>query len=410
MTDQTHITRRNLCIGSASLGLLALTAGVWRYAPPRARELFISAQGDKPETFGLAWVDVNNLDAHNPRAQNLPAFFRGHGTAHNPVATHKVVMLARHPGNEAIEIDLNQNRILARFSCVTESYFEGHGCYSADGLRLFTSETHRQTGVGSIGIYDTKNWKKLGQMDSFGIEPHELKLMPDGFTLVVANGGLGYSNTSLGYSNASERTPNNLASMDSNLSYIDSRSGTLLEQVRLTQVPNPTEFSAEALSKASLRHIDIAADGQVAVAMQVQRDAIADKTIVPLAALHRRGEALQLLAHPMPVIAQLQDYMGSVAINSAAGVAGFTSPHGDLAVFWHLVSGIFAGYHELHDACGIAVSGDQEHFVLSNSAGQLRFIHALTLQENPQRRLAFAGLHWDNHLSIISTRPPVSAA
>ncbi len=94
----------------------------------------------------------------------------------------------------------------------------------------------------------------------------------------------------------------------------------------------------------------------------------------------------------------MKDYMGSVAINNKARVAGFTSPRGNLVAFWHLDNQQPLGYHRLHDVGGIAVSHDQEHFVISNSSGQIRHIHALTFQETREKRLELPGIHWDNHL------------
>src|SRR5438552_1061500 len=66
-----------------------------------------------------------------------------------------------------------------------------HGAFSADGSLLYATENDNLTGSGLIGIYDaTAGYRRLGEMSSRGIGPHDLALMPDGMTLAVANGGL----------------------------------------------------------------------------------------------------------------------------------------------------------------------------------------------------------------------------
>jgi len=70
--------------------------------------------------------------------------------------------------------------------------------------------------------------------------------------------------------------------------------------------------------------------------------------------------------------------------------------------FWHIDSGQLAGYHAFHDVCGLSVSQDQQYFILSNSAGEIRRISALSLQENRQLRQQFDGMHWDNHLFSVA--------
>ena len=178
--------------------------------------------------------------------------------------------------------------------------------------------------------------------------------------------------------------------MDSCLSYIDSQTGQLLNNFRVEE------------KKASIRHLDIHPDGTVALAMQVQREACNHNNVVPLAAIHiPQAATLTPLQQPQTLITQMQDYIGSVAIHPDLRIAGFTSPRGNLTAFWSIDDGRFMGYHRLHDACGIAISNDQKHFVLSSSSGQIRFITANNLTEVKNKRQHYPGTQWDNHLLII---------
>jgi len=95
--------------------------------------------------------------------------------------------------------------------------------------------------------------------------------------------------------------------------------------------------------------------------------------------------------------------MGSVAINNQTRTAAFTSPKGDLALFWQLDDLSFQGYHAFHDVCGLTISQDNKYFVLSNSAGKIRQINAKTLKLDREKSLNFPHQSWDNHMiSVVS--------
>ena len=75
-------------------------------------------------------------------------------------------------------------------SAATGRHFYGHGCLSADKSVLFTTENDYDAVKGVIGIRDAKDFQSVGEYSSYGIGPHDIHLMPDGKTLVVANGGI----------------------------------------------------------------------------------------------------------------------------------------------------------------------------------------------------------------------------
>lgn len=341
--------------------------------PPALSEQWVSAAGD--DNFELAWANGN-------RTHEFATGFRGHGMAAHPRRANTVVMFARRPGSMGVEVNLETGEKSGEFHCASGRVAVGHGCFSADGHRLYCAELDAETGEGKIVLRSADNYAWLGEFDSGGIGLHEVRMMPDGKTLVAANGGL-LTRAESG------REVLNLDTMDSSLCYLDSETGALLERRHVAE------------PKASIRHLDVAADGTVAIAMQMQRAAAGHQHLVALGALHRRGEPIKALAKPEAVITQLNDYMGSVAINNASRIAGFTSPRGNLAVFWHLDSGEFAGYHALRDVCGLGVSRDQRHFVLSSSIGQVRLLEARTLKEDTTRRLLTPDVKWDNHLLVV---------
>ena len=94
-----------------------------------------------------------------------------------------------------------------------------------------------------IGVRDaTDGYKQIGEFRAHGIEPHDIALLPDGRTLVVANGGI-RTHPDRGGEEL------NLASMRPSLVYVDVQTGDLLEEHRL----------APALHQLSIRHLALAA-------------------------------------------------------------------------------------------------------------------------------------------------------
>ncbi len=344
--------------------------------PAQKPELRFSAQGSSDVDYSLGWVgDDTQMSA-------IKSGFRGHSVVQHPRRKHTVLMVARRPGTQCLEVNWHSGHISGGFRCTPGQHLFGHACFSADGRVLLTTEADIKNGQGLIVLRDTDTWRVLSQFPSGGVGPHELAILPDGKTLVVANGGI-LTHPKQG------RKKLNLSTMRSNLAYIDIACGKILGEF---QTPEP---------KASIRHLAVADDGAVVFASQLQRDVAGHDRIVPLGGVHRPAAAMHLFARPAPVLAGMHDYVGSVAVCSRSRVAGFTSPRGNIAAFWHIDSGDFVGYHLLRDVCGISTSRDQRRFILSSSVGQLRELDAVTAKEQVARRIVTDGVQWDNHLLVV---------
>ncbi|MEM8548895.1 MAG: DUF1513 domain-containing protein [Pseudomonadota bacterium] len=346
---------------------------------PGSAERWLSACGDSSETFGLGWLDA----ATNSHGR-VGGGFRGHAVLPHPSRRKSVLYLARRPGTQALEIDTTSGKQVAGFTCESGKHLLGHGCFSLDGRALFTTEADIDSGAGLIVVRDAADYRVLAQWSSGGVGPHDLCPIPDGKTLVVANGGI------LTHPD-SARQPLNLDTMRSSLTYIDTATGRSLGEFLLEE------------PKSSIRHLAVGVDGTVAFGVQLQRQVAQHNRPVPLTGLHRPGAKLELLPSPDTVTTALHDYIGSVAICSGSGTVGFTSPRGNVAAFWRIRGSEFAGYHRLRDVCGIAVSPARQAFVLSNSFGELRQLDTTTLRERREERLRLPGYRWDNHLLIMET-------
>lgn len=341
-------------------------------------ERWLSAQGREAKDYSLGWINPQE-----PSSAQALAKFRGHGLCQNPITTDQVLMFSRRPGTHGMRLNIRTGLIDGTFQSQTDRYMQGHGCYSADGKWIYCTESSISTGEGKITVRDAETLEQVNEFNSYGIGPHEIKLMPDGYTLVVANGGL------LTHPD-SGREVLNLDTMRSSLTYIDSRTGTLSSEHFLTE------------KKASIRHLDVAADGTVAIALQVQRAAMNNNELVSLAAIHKPNQSLTVLNAPEALMVKLNDYMGSVAIHNDTRLAAFTSPKGDLVMFWHLDDLSLQGYHVFHDVCGLAISQDNQYFILSSSSGKVRQINAYSLKIDKERSLNFPKKSWDNHMISIS--------
>lgn len=383
-TFRCGLSRRQVL--SRAGGLLAAAAVPPLFAcaaKDNAHQRWVSAHGDESGRFGLGWVDASSGLKANPVGNALTGF-RGHGAAQHPARPDSVLMFARRPGTRGIEIDLISGTVVGGFDCSEGHHLFGHGCFSPDGSLLFTTEVELEKGSGKIVVRDARNYQLMDEWPSYGIGPHELKLLPDGRTLVVANGGI-LTHPQRG------REKLNLDSMVSTLTYIDLSNGHKLGEFRL---PEP---------KASIRHLDVTDDGAVVFATQMQREVAGHNRMVALGGVHKPGGDIVMFDQPAQIVEQMSDYMGSVAVSDYSRIAGFASPRGNLVAFWHIDDGRFVGYHRLRDVCGIAIAGDQRSFVISNSFGQLRELDAVSLKENRSRRVRLPQFRWDNHLLVLGS-------
>lgn len=298
----------------------------------------------------------------------IPLPSRGHAAAAHPTAP-EAVAFARSPGTFAVVLNCVTGAVIARLDAPDGRHFYGHGTFIADGEILCTSENDYATGQGRIGLWSRReNWRRVGEIATHGIGPHEIKRM-EGDVLVAANGG---------YRSDPARPGEKLdvAQMRPNLSYV-SPDGELLDQI---------ELDAD-LRLNSIRHIAFGQDGLVAFGMQWQGDP-ADG--VPLLGLHRRGEPVRLDGMPIYEAIAMQGYVGSVAFDSDRRRVAISSPRGGrVQVFDDRGTHLQTILRE--DVCGIAPA--PHGFFLSDGLG------GLMQADNELRPLAKARQRaWDHHL------------
>jgi uncharacterized protein len=324
---------------------------------------------------------VSRLDQQLDIVWDLPLPARGHATTIRPGGSEALVV-ARRPGSYAVVFDLEDGTRRHTLTPVAGRHFYGHGVYSADGGTLWMTENSFETGDGMIGVYDTvRGYAPIAAFPSGGIGPHQLAMLGDGRTLVVAIGGISTHPDS-------GRTKLNLETMQPSLVYMDAATGRILEQVH---------FEDPARHTLSIRHLAVMADDAVAFACQDQTEGGEQ---APLVFTHRMGSAMAFRQLPMPgsVLRQMAGYCGSVAYDPAGAVLAVSAPRGGQVAFWKMPEGRWLESFAIKDGCGVAQAKDHPGFVLSNGEGLLvetaENRAPLHQQRHPFRR-------WDNHLTAI---------
>jgi hypothetical protein len=255
---------------------------------------------------------------------------RAHDTLALTNKANHVVVFARRPDNFAIEVNVLSGEITRTFQSQKGRHFYGHGALSQDGLFLFTTENDFETNRGLIVVRDTQNYQVVGEFNSGGIGPHQIKVMPDGNQLVVANGGI---QTHPEF----PRMKLNIDTMAPNLAYLDIDSGMIID----------TFISPH--HQQSIRHIDVNDEGTVLVGIQFQGD---KNQTVPLVYSHSGQDQLQVMHTSNTVWDSMRHYTASAFVSGNS--AYLTCPRGDMITHWDLLTHTLIAQHTLKDVAGAA--------------------------------------------------------
>ncbi len=329
------------------------------------RDLYLSAGNRRDNSTWLVGLTGRGAQCF---ALALPS--RGHAAASHPERA-EAVAFARRPGNFALVLECGNGREVARLTTPAGLHFYGHGAFTADGRYLLTTENAFDLPDGRIGIWDAEHgYRRVGDVPSGGIGPHEILAMGDG-GFAVANGGI---QTHPDF----QRAKLNIPTMQTNLSFL-SETGSLRE----TQ-----PFSGE-MRQNSIRHIDRDAAGNVLAALQWQG---APTRTVPLVARFAPGAAPVLLDHPET--ARLKHYAGSIAISGDGSEIAVTGPKGNHVLFLG-ADGSPRPASQLSVASGVAKA---EGGLLITVAGGLAL-----RRDGREETIPVAGdWAWDNHLVRVA--------
>lgn len=358
--------RRRDFFGSMIAGISTASLSLPGWADAGAPN-FVTA-GNKPDNS--TWLV--GLTVSGDVSFQIPIPGRGHAAALHPTRP-EAVAFARRPGRFAVIIDCAAGVETARLNSPEGRHFYGHGAFSLDGSVLFTTENDYDAPAGVLGIWDaTDGYKRIGEIASGGIGPHEILTLPHG-GVVVANGGI-QTHPDMG------RAKLNLPTMQTNLTYLDD-SGTITDQVALTG----------EMHQNSIRHIALDGNGYVVAALQWQGSPTKQ---VPLVLRHVPDAPAVFLSHPDE--RQLKHYAGSVATCAETGEIAVTGPKGSHVLFF-AADGTPNGSTRHSTAAGVA-RADTGGVMITRDGG---LVHRRNERETVIS--VMGDWAWDNHLVSVST-------
>ncbi|MER0238423.1 DUF1513 domain-containing protein [Fulvimarina sp. MAC8] len=362
------VSRRSFLAGAGSAfaaGLLPRQADAFE----RADALYASAVRREDGSFGCA------VFAEDGRIVcDVPLPNRGHDVAFDPVS-RRAIAFARRPRTFAVVFDPLSGEIERTLTSAEGRHFFGHGFFSPDGKLLYATENDFAEARGLIGVYDVaRDFARIGEFETHGMDTHEALLMPDGETIVVANGGI---ETHPDYG----RQKLNIPTMDPSLVFIDRQTGDLISQHRL---PND-------LHQLSIRHLAI--DGKSRVWFGCQYEG-ASVDAPQLAGFASPDRGMQLAELPRGQLVQLSNYVGSVAANRDGSRIALSSPVGGTLLILDAANANIVEDRKMVDGCGLAPSGPG--FIATSGEG---FIDEVGRPAHEASRTAY---HFDNH--ILSLR------
>ncbi len=346
-----------------------------RAAVVQKQNLYLSARVEESGNYR-----VTGFSADGVPALDLALPGRGHAFAVSP-NSNLAVLFARRPGRFALVLDLNGGRVDRQFTTRADRHFYGHGVFSPDGQMLYATENDYEDERGVIGVYDArKGFRRIGELPSHGIGPHEVVLLPDGETIAVANGGIATRPEM-------PRIKLNLPTMSPSICYVDRHDGRLRQ--KLTLEP--------ALHQLSIRHLDVNSDGVVVIVTQYEGPS---RDLVPLIAMHRFNERLEPIQAPTEVLRSMRNYCGSVCFDTSGETFAVSSPRGNVITLWHTSSGQHLSSVTVSDGCGLAPGTRRNEFLVSGGLGDIMTVDAFL---GTQKYIALSGFktaRWDNHMGV----------
>lgn len=310
----------------------------------------------------------------------IPVQERCHGGCARPGAG-QVVMFARRSGRHFHVVDPDLGEIVQSVAAGPEVHFYGHGVFSPDGNLLYVTANHFPSGRGLVQVYDASDgYRHLHDLDVNGIGPHELRLHPDGKTLIVAVGGI---RTHPDYG----RVKLNLSTMAPALVLMDRSSGN----VRKRYAPSHHQLSC--------RHLDLSPDGYVVAGYQYEGPEWERPPL--LARLDAATGSFSEISLAPQLQASLGNYIASVAVSPGAPVVAVTAPRGNTVLLLDYRTGRPLRSFALTDCAGVAADGT-DGFLLSTGTGRL---YRASVDSERLETIGRHPLRWDNHLALASPSP-----
>lgn len=362
--------KRRTFLGLAGAALATGALGGWTLLRNGTQPLLLSARDNAAgEHFAVGY----RLDGSQVFATRVSE--RCHDVIAHPFLP-MALFVGRRPSTQSYLIDSRDGRLLQTLDSPAQRHFYGHAVFHKDGEWLYATENDTSApGRGVLGVYrlHDERLQRVDELSSHGLGPHQLLWLPDGETLVVANGGI--------RTEADSRVEMNLDAMESSLVLLG-RDGSLLSKEQLPERMN------------SVRHLTVANDGTIVSGQQYMGDA-SDK--VPLLAIKRPGQPFQHFPLGEAQRQAMNQYTASLAIHNELRLLALTAPRGNRLFIWDLDSAALRLDAPLADCAGVGAVA--EGFVVSSGVGRCRLFDCRNAAISSRALQLPAGL-WDNHLRL----------
>ncbi|MBA6419866.1 DUF1513 domain-containing protein [Pseudomonas sp. 5Ae-yellow] len=362
--------RQVLRAGLASATLLSLSGCAASHLGRRnaSLQLLSAVDDDKGQHF------ITAVSQTGEQAFMVPVSERCHGGCPQPFGDH-VVIFARRPGRQMHVINTRSGALQQSIHAGDGYHYYGHGVYSPDARYLYVTMNNYTNAEGLIRVYDAMDgYRAVTDYPLDGIGPHELRLHPDGETLIIALGGI---ETHPDY----DRMKLNIASMRPALLLMDRRNGQI------------TQRFAPSHHQLSCRHLDVSPQGVVIAGYQYEGP---DMDTPPLIArLDTNSMRFSELELPYEEVKGLKNYTASIAISPSSPFTVITAPRGHRAIIIDHHSGELVQRVPVPDVAGALPYGE-DGFLVSSGLGGLFLLSPESNQAQPHGDYA---VHWDNHLT-----------
>lgn len=367
------VSRRAFLLGSAT-AIAGAGVGFGLTREQQLRGTLLSAFEDAP---GNQYVGGVSLETGKIFGARVP--MRAHGCAISPIDPQRVLFFARRPGTLAFELRRDSLQVRTLFETQAGQHLAGHGLFSHDGKLLYTPEHDYERVRGVIVVRDARNFSIVNQIDTHGIDPHEIAWLPDGRSLLVANGGIMTHPRSY-------RRKLNIATMDPSLCVIDAASGECREQWRL-----PDHL-------LSIRHMAVASDGSAVVGLQYEGE---PANAPGIAALYKPGSGLHLLTAPVAERPAFRGYVASVALSEPSDLIAAACPYGNGVACWSLNNGSYKGFVRAGETYGLSRLADGS-VVASQRDGGTYEVGQNRLRSHFLKLDIEKPIRWDDHWVAVA--------
>lgn len=364
------LSRRQFLVGSIATGVSLFLPSAQLIAEEQGLSLLCSSCGDSQGQNYISGVDV-----HGHIHFMIPIPERAHDSVYVP-RTRQVIFFGRSPSTTFYIVDVDNKALVKTIKADNGRHFYGHGVVNQEGIYLYTVENNYPQGKGCIGIYDmASGYKKIREFDSFGVGPHQLALLSDNKTMVVANGGL--------FAHPSQpKKIINQYNFNSSIAYIDAENGQLLHQYRSPD------------SRNSLRHMAIDYQDNVFIGAQSHSD-----DILPLVYSHSGENTLMPFHADEFIWLAHHHYTGSLTVID--DTLAVTSPRGGIISFWNTGDRSYLSKLNDSDVAGVIANVENNRNIFFASTGQ-GFLLDIDATNNIFRGKHHHPVAWDNHLSLVA--------